>query len=88
MAYSTSLPPRLVAQGIGSSGPNVWHYASADVSTDVDASGYFTNGGELGMKVGDFVIVIETDNSYLQTSHSVTVVSTTAPGATTVSSAT
>jgi hypothetical protein len=85
MAYSTALPPKLIAQNVGGGGA-LWAYASADVSTDVDASGYFTNGNALGMKVGDVVLVIETDNSYLQTTHSVTV--STAGGAATVSAAT
>jgi hypothetical protein len=82
MAYSTSNPPALVGQTIAGNG--IWHYSSTDVHTDVDAAGYFTNGEALGMKVGDVVFVIETDNSYAQTTHSVTAVSTSA----TVSAAT
>ncbi len=85
MAYVTTNPPALQAKGIGN-GPQEWVYKSADVSTDVDASGYFTNGYGLGMKLGDAVTVIETDNSYLRTEHSVTVVNTTT-GAVTVSAA-
>jgi hypothetical protein len=85
MSYSTSNPPRLLAQAIGGGG-NLWIYQSTDVSTDVDAAGYFTNGDALGLKVGDVMFVIETDNSYTQTTHSVTAV--TAGGAATISAAT
>ena len=87
MAYATTNPPfKTGGSGIGGANANnIWHYNSEDVSTDVDASGYFTNGYDLGMKVGDVVHVIETDNTYLLTIHSVTVV--TAGGAATVSGA-
>ena len=84
MAYATTLPPVRVAGGIGGGGA-LWMYQSADVSTDVDATDYFSNGSALGMVVGDIVFVVETDNSYLATVHSVTVV--TAGGAATVSGA-
>lgn len=59
MAYSTSLPPALVTQRVGDS-PAYWAYKSADIVGDVDASGYFTNGAALGMKVGDQVWVYDT----------------------------
>lgn len=88
MAYATTNPPIKLTQGIGGSNSGtLWHYSSEDVSTDVDAAGYFTNGGDLGMKTGDVVMAVETDNTFLLTIHSVTVVSSTAPGATTVSGA-
>lgn len=85
MAYVTSNPPKLISQAIAGQGA-LWVYASTDVSTDVRAANYFSNGSALGMKVGDVVLVIETDNSYAQTTHSVTAV--TAGGAATVSAAT
>lgn len=85
MAYAATNPPTLTSQRVGGGGA-VWTYLSTDVHTDVDAAGYFTNGDALGMKVGDVVLVIETDNSYAQTTHSVTAV--TAGGAATVSAAT
>lgn len=85
MAYDPAVSrPTLVSQSIAANG--IWMYVSADVSTDVDASGYFTDGDALGMQLGDVVHVIESDNSYLHTVHSVTVV--TAGGAATVSAAT
>lgn len=63
MAYSTSSPPQLVVQSIGGSGPSIWTYSSTDASTAVDAANYITNGGSLGMAVGDIVFVTDTDAS-------------------------
>ncbi len=82
MAYSTSLPPALVSQSVGRATGGLWIYLSADVHTDVDAADYFSNGSSLGMKVGDVVFVVETDNSYALSIHVVTAV--TAGGAATV----
>jgi hypothetical protein len=84
MTYATTNPPQLAAQPIA--GKRIWNYASDDVSTDVDAVGYFTNGYALGMRVGDVVHVIENDNSYTHTVHSV--ITSTAGGASTISAAT
>ena len=83
MAYSTSNPPNLQVQSIAQQTCRIWSYSSTDVATDVDASGYFTNGDALGMKVGDLMIVLDTDTSTTMTLHRVTVV--TAGGAATVS---
>ncbi len=63
MAYSTSSPPRLMVQAIGGDGPNIWAYSSTDGAADVDAANYITNGGSLGMKVGDLVFVTDTNAS-------------------------
>lgn len=73
MAYSTSNPPQKVAQGIGSGGLSVWAYRSADAHGDVDAADYFEDGEVLGMKVGDIVIVTDSDNG-ATTVHAVTAV--------------
>ena len=82
MAYSASNAPKCIAVGVGNA-PSVWVYASADIHTDVDAAGYFTNGGKLGMKVGDIVFVQNT-SGYTATLHAVSAVSA---GAATVSAA-
>lgn len=60
MAYSTSAPPALIAQGVSGQG-RIWHYESADAIATVNTSGYFTNGHALGMRVGDTVIVRDTN---------------------------
>lgn len=75
MAYSTSNPPAKLIDKIGGGGA-LWYYASADAAATVAAANYFTNGLALGMKAGDVVHVVETDNSFLLTIHSVTEVST------------
>lgn len=62
MPYSTSNPPRLIAQGIGGAG-QVWQYETTDAQADVDAANYFTNGGDLGMLVHAHVIAVDTDAS-------------------------
>lgn len=82
MAYATTNPPVKVAGTIAKS---VWHYASEDVHTDVDASGYFTDGDALGMKVNDIVFVVKTTATVGATLHSVSAV--TAGGAATIAPA-
>jgi hypothetical protein len=60
MAYATSNPPRkIVGGGIDNSQvpSNLWVYASTDSDSTVKAEGYFSNGIELGMAVGDLVWV-------------------------------
>lgn len=79
MAYSTSNPPRLLTGTLDGLGGNIWLYRSTDASTVVDASGYFTNGYNLGMRAGDIVWVIDTDASpVVVTLHFVNAASTTA----------
>lgn len=73
MAYSTSNPPALKSPSPLTGAGQTWAYRSTDVATDVDATGYFTNGQALGMKVGDIVEVTDTDTSTTMTLHRVTV---------------
>lgn len=84
MAYAVTLPPALIAQSVGAS-PALWLYASEDIHTAVDETGYFTNGNALGMRVNDVVIVIKTTATIGATLHVVT--TSTAGGAATVSPA-
>lgn len=84
MPYATSNPPRMTAQAVA--GTKIWMYSSTDPSTDVDATGYFTNGYDLGMRVGDVVFVVDSDTSTTQTTHSV--ITSTVGGASTISVAT
>jgi len=88
MAYVTSNPPQLLIGALTSSnGPNLWSYVSADAVATVAGAGYFTNGGQLGLKVNDLMIVVDTATPLISTVR-VKTVSTTSPGATTVSSGT
>jgi hypothetical protein len=80
MAYVVTNPPRLLMQAIN--GPRIWQYVSTDDAAAVDAAGYITNGGQLGMKVGDLVFSTDSNETNSLTSgHTVVTVSTTAPGA-------
>jgi hypothetical protein len=63
MTYATSNPPKLLVHSIGGTGPQIWSYASTDTASTVDDANYITNGGSLGMKVGDVVFVVDTDAS-------------------------
>lgn len=83
MAYAVTNPPALKSPSPLTGPGQTWSYRSTDVATDVDASGYFTNGHALGMKVGDIVEVFDTDTNDVMTLHRVTVV--TVGGAATVS---
>lgn len=83
MTYAVTNPPVCTAQAIA--GPSIWIYTSDDDNTDVDATGYFTNGNALGMKVGDVVHVIESDDA-THTVHQV--ITSTAGGAATIGAAT
>lgn len=84
MAYVATNPPKIQVPRLGT-GTAIWTYSSDDVHTDVDATDYFTNGSDLGMKVGDAVGAIKTTATIGMTWHVVTAV--TAGGAATVSPA-
>lgn len=62
MAYATSNPPRLVGSDLTGTF-QIWVYRSTDAAATVDGANYITNGGSLGMKVGDIVYVTDTDAS-------------------------
>jgi hypothetical protein len=63
MSYDTASPPVLVNQPLAGGAGKVWVYRSTDAAADVDAANYITNGGSLGMAVGDLVYVIDTNAS-------------------------
>ena len=64
MAYDTDVStPGLIAQKNGSNGAAIWVYKSADGMALVGAADYFSNGYDLGMKVGDQIIVVNTTTS-------------------------
>lgn len=60
MAYATTNPPQVAVPAMGEKGPAIWTYKSADVRATVNGANYFSNGIDLGMKVGDLVIVADT----------------------------
>ena len=85
MAYATTNPPKLLVPGMGSGQPSLWVYTSTDVHTDVDASGYFTNGSDLGLRVGDIMFVSKSNATIGTTLHYVQTV--TDGGAATIAAA-
>lgn len=84
MTYATAGLIR-VAQGAGGGGSSFWIYTSDDLHTDVDATGYFSDGSERGMKLNDVVACVRTTTSPGVTMHHVSVV--TAGGAATIGAA-
>jgi hypothetical protein len=89
MAYSTTNPPIMktpapLAQKNAAIAPGgaTWVYKSADVLQSVQATGYFSNGANLGMQVGDLVEVHEVNTIPYKVSTAV--VSTIANGAATL----
>ena len=81
MAY-TSANLTLVSGPLTGAG-QIWMHSSADVTTDVDAASFITDGGSRGMRVGDIVIHRDTTTAaaVVVTSHVVNSVSSTYPGA-------
>lgn len=84
MAYSPSNPPKLQCPAMGTDQPQQFVYRSADNAATVAGAGYFSDGKERGLRVGDVVVAIATGNG-ATTMHSVTAI--TAAGAATVSAA-
>jgi len=56
MAYSSTLPPFVVASAPGDEW-TLWAYVSTHTVAEAVASGFISNGDDLGMKVGDPVLV-------------------------------
>lgn len=75
MAYAVTNQPKLLNQTLGGT-TKLWIYKTTDAHATVDASGYFTDGYDLGMRQDDIVIVIDT-NLAIASSHSVDVSGTT-----------
>jgi len=76
MAYASSSPPMLTSVAPLTGAGNIWQYRSTELGTAVDAAGYFTNAKDLGMRVGDMVLVYESTNVVFR-AHAVITVSST-----------
>ena len=59
MTYSNA-GLRCLIPSIGG-GPALFVYTSTDAHGTVEGAGYFSDGGDFGMKVGDIVIVVDSD---------------------------
>jgi hypothetical protein len=88
MAYNPKLLRAIAASGFDSG--TTWVYGPGDPHATVEGAGYFTDGGQKGMRVGDLVFVIESAAGGT-TCHSVTAVAAatqpgfTQPGAASIS---
>lgn len=86
MAYdSTKLS--LVSKAPLTGGMQTWVHTSADTGAQAQVSGFITDGGNRGMKVGDLVIHTNTGTNIVS-QHRVMTVSATAPGAVDLSDST
>lgn len=65
MAYATTNPPVKFTSGPLDDQLNltIWSYKSTDAIATVLGAGYFSNGGQLGMTVGDIVFILDTTNT-------------------------
>jgi len=69
MAYAAA-NLKLLVPGMGG-GPALWYYGSTDAHGTVEGASYFSDAVQRGLKVGDVVIVADTDGGYPTTIHSV-----------------
>lgn len=51
-----------VPSGAGGGG-SLWYYASTNLTTDLVAAGFFSDGGALGMRAGDMVMGVQLSGS-------------------------
>lgn len=80
MAY-VSQNLRLVTPAFAAQGPSIWTYnQTTDNNATVNANGYFTDGGIKGVKVGDYIISVNTNTPDVR-GMLVTAVATTGNGA-------
>jgi len=63
---------------VGKNGGSTWVYDSTDAATLVRVDGYFTDGYDLGMRVGD--VVHQRDSAGATVAHDYVVLSATATG--------
>lgn len=88
MAYDSTVLGLASGGTIGSSTmPRIWTHQSADAGAAVDTTGFITDGGDRGMRVGDILLHRNTSTNIVS-SHRVMTVSATAPGAVDLSDST
>lgn len=75
MAYVTTNPPRALVYTVGDD-TTIWVYKSADAVATVVAATYITNAKDLGMKVNDLVVVVDTATPLISTTRVTAVAST------------
>ena len=86
MAYDSSTLS-LVSVAPLTGGMQQWVHTSADTGAQVQVSGFITDGGNRGMRVGD-LLVHTNSSTKIVSNHRVMTVSSTAPGAVDLSDST
>lgn len=82
MAYATTdLLINLTGASLGGSGPRLFYHESADALAAANTSGFITDGGSKGLRVGDLVWHRDTQADGDISMHRVITVSSTYPGA-------
>ena len=82
MAYATTDRLELITSAPLAQPGRTWYHQSADALAAVNTSGFITDGGAKGLKVGDFVQHLDTTSGTGDLSmHRVLTVSATYPGA-------
>lgn len=82
MAYATTdTLICLTNAALGGTGPRLWYHESADALAAANTSGFITDGGSKGLRVGDFVWHQDSQADGDLTMHRVITVSSTYPGA-------
>jgi hypothetical protein len=62
MSYASS-GLQMISGSIGGSGARLWRYVSADAHGAVDATDYFSDAKDRGMKANDIVFVVDTNSA-------------------------
>ena len=82
MAYATTDRLELITKAPLAAAGKTYYHESADALAAVNTSGFITNGGDRGLRVGDFVQHLDTTAATGDLSlHRVLTVSATSPGA-------
>ena len=87
MASTVGMSTTFTGYATMTGGGNMWGYRSTDLVATVCGSSYFTNGMQLGMRLGDLVYIIDTGQSTMQISFApvnVVTTGTTGPGGVTL----
>jgi|SRR3990172_5043664 len=75
-------PPAAMVETVGSTGgrgSRIWLYKSTHAQAEVSSTGFFTDGTNLGMQLGDVVFVMGS-TTYIMSAHCVNVRTSTGVG--------
>lgn len=87
MSYTPANLAQIVNGGIGAGAPALWTHHSTDAAATVRVTGFITDGGDRGMKVGDILFHTQDTTVPIVSTMLVISVSATSPGAVDLSDA-